>query len=463
MSYVTVIRHYSSFRWFTPRPSNTPHRSSLHREEPARPERRGETREKTLRELVNECTKPGLPRKWTIVCFVVPVTLVFILFVVLFVEVPAGKLFSEPSALTFGSKAVQSHASTSPVNVSAWLGEPSQTVMPRGCHSHNDYLRKHPLFTALTAGCIGVEADVWLSKDKKDLLVGHHRSALRPNKTLQSMYINPLLEILNGRNTNWTANSTYDRAQGVFGTQPNTTVVLLIDVKEKPSIIWPLVIQQLEPLRQRQFLTRYEIVSTGENSTENQTRWPAPIVVVGSGMLTLDSLRDAYPNNSFETYHDTFLDAPLQTLPAVNQLAAGSTSNSSMPSWERHLYSLDNAHYSSVSLKKTIGSVTLGFSRSQLSKLRTQIRAAKESGLVCRYWDTPAWPINYRDYIWDVLTREGVGILNVDDVHAATQGSWTNGYLKSVYMIIAISVYLVISTVVIWLIGLYSFRRYPYN
>jgi hypothetical protein len=34
--------------------------------------------------------------------------------------------------------------------------------VPVGCHSHNDYWRRVPLYSALQAGCIGVEADVWL-------------------------------------------------------------------------------------------------------------------------------------------------------------------------------------------------------------------------------------------------------------------------------------------------------------
>ncbi|KAI0870528.1 hypothetical protein GGS24DRAFT_474889 [Hypoxylon argillaceum] len=410
------------------------------------------------RDLVKSCSKPGVTRQWTILCFSVTGTLIVVLFVLLFVEVPAGHFISSRSRLTFGGKPVAIDNVTAATNVSTWLGGSSQTVIPRACHSHNDYLRKIPLFTALTAGCIGIEADVWLSDDGKDLLIGHNRASLKSTKTLQSMYIEPLLEILNSHNPTWDANSAYDRAQGIFATRPNTTVVLMIDVKEKPTIVWPLVIQQLEPLRQRQFLTRHEQVYSGD-FVDTQTLWPAPLIVVGSGELSLDSLRETYPDNTFEKYHDTFLDAPLQTLPVVNQFWKGNVSTYPLLSWGHALYHPSDSYYSSVSFKETIGSVMLGFSTSQLNKLRTQIRTAQESGLVSRYWDTPSWPINYRDYVWEILTREGVGIVNVDDVNAAVRGSWTEGYLKSVYLIIGTSLYLSIISVILWVVGLYTLRK----
>ncbi|TGJ85554.1 hypothetical protein E0Z10_g3204 [Xylaria hypoxylon] len=424
-------------------------------EAPARLEPRSTRKREGWGDIIRNSAKPGVARQWTILCFSVTGTIIAVLFVLLFVEIPAGEFISKHSGLTPGNKPVESDEPTPATNVSTWLGGSSRTVIPSACHSHNDYFRKTPLFTALTAGCTGIEADVWLSDDGKDLLVGHSRTSLRSTKTLRSMYIEPLLGILNGRNPTWAANSVYDRAQGIFATQTNTTVVLMIDVKEKPTAVWPLLIQQLEPLRQRRFLTRYEEVYSG-GFVERQTLWPAPLIVVGSGELSLTSLVETYPNS---TYHDTFLDAPLQTLPDVNRFWSGNASTYPVLSWGRTLYRPEDSYYSSVSFKQTIGSVMLGFSASQLNKLRTQIHTAQKSGLVSRYWDTPSWPINYRDYIWKVLTREGVGVLNVDDVKAATRGMWIEGYLKSVYLIIGTSLYLTIVSIVIWVTGLYVLRR----
>lgn len=65
-----------------------------------------------------------------------------------------------------------------------WPTEFSQDIQPIPCHSHNDYWRKVPLFSALQAGCISVEADVWLQKN--ELYVGHSTSSLTSNRTFKS-------------------------------------------------------------------------------------------------------------------------------------------------------------------------------------------------------------------------------------------------------------------------------------
>lgn len=206
-----------------------------------------------------------------------------VLFVLLFIGVPSRNYTTMSQKLFFDSSATETNRSMD--DVSLWLDKLSHSVVPLMCHSHNDYWRPYPLFSALAAGCTGIEADVWLSDDGKDLLVGHDRGSLSPNKTFQSMYLEPLLDILDYRNPDetWVNNTVYDRARGVFEMQPDTSVVLMIDVKEKPMAVRPLVLQQLEPLRQKRFLTRYEVVFPEAGFVERQTLWPGPHVVVGSG------------------------------------------------------------------------------------------------------------------------------------------------------------------------------------
>lgn len=60
----------------------------------------------------------------------------------------------------------------------------------------------------------------------------------------------------------------------------------------------------------------------------------------------------------------------------------------------------------------------------QVELIRGQVGEARKRGLRARYWDTPGWPVNVRDHVWDVLEKEGVGMLNVDDLTAATQRPW---------------------------------------
>lgn len=59
-------------------------------------------------------------------------------------------------------------------------------------HSHNDYAHKRPLLDALDQGFCSVEADIWLIEGR--LLVAHDRSAVRPERTLQALYLDPLRE-----------------------------------------------------------------------------------------------------------------------------------------------------------------------------------------------------------------------------------------------------------------------------
>lgn len=57
-------------------------------------------------------------------------------------------------------------------------------------HGHNDYLQPVPLKKALELGLGSIEADIYLVDG--ELRVGHERWQLRPGKTLQAMYLDPL-------------------------------------------------------------------------------------------------------------------------------------------------------------------------------------------------------------------------------------------------------------------------------
>ena len=77
-----------------------------------------------------------------------------------------------------------------------YLTDATRNVQPIPCHSHNDYWRRVPLFDAIHAGCVSVEADVWLFKDRDELYVGHGTASLTHERTFASLYINPLVELL---------------------------------------------------------------------------------------------------------------------------------------------------------------------------------------------------------------------------------------------------------------------------
>ncbi|EON70034.1 hypothetical protein W97_09302 [Coniosporium apollinis CBS 100218] len=288
----------------------------------------------------------------------------------------------------------------------------TRDVVPIPCHSHNDYWRRVPLFEAIHYGCTGVEADVWLFDD--ELFVGHNLGSLTKNRTLRRMYINPLLDILDHQNPSTPFNNS--SRQGVFDEDPNQTLTLLIDFKTLGEALWPYVEAQLEPLRAKNYLTYYN----GSAVTSG------PITVVATGNAPFNLL------TANSTYRNIFFDAPLASMAGKhsNDEASEATQNSGQGSTGTNGLTADaftsaNSYYASVSFSQTIGFPWRGrLSEKQLRKVRAQIQGAKQRGLKPRYWSTPSWPIGLRNHIWDVLVKEGVDYLNVDDLKAAARNDW---------------------------------------
>lgn len=300
-------------------------------------------------------------------------------------------------------------------------------VIPIACHSHNDYWRKVPLFSALYAGCIGTEADVW-DFGGQHLFVGHNNAALTANRTFLSLYIDPLVKILERQNpkTNFYNGSSH----GVFDTDHEQSLTLLVDLKTDGATTWPRVLQQLESLRKRGWLS----------FVENGVVHKRPVTVVGTGETPFNVL------TANTTYRDAFFDAPLGTFwkePAgqAPSSATESTSKDASAFLRRQSatsgqgnagtsvtddYNPTNSYYASASFFDLIG-VPWRFGKlsdKQLYKLRGHIAGAHEKGLKVRLWDTPAWPRSLREGIWRLLVDEGVDILNVDDLERAKSGLW---------------------------------------
>ncbi|MCX8239987.1 MAG: phosphatidylinositol-specific phospholipase C/glycerophosphodiester phosphodiesterase family protein [Akkermansiaceae bacterium] len=66
-----------------------------------------------------------------------------------------------------------------------------QEPLPKA-HAHNDYKHERPLLDALAHGFCGVEADIYLVDGK--LLIAHDPTEIRPERSLQSLYLDPLRE-----------------------------------------------------------------------------------------------------------------------------------------------------------------------------------------------------------------------------------------------------------------------------
>jgi hypothetical protein len=268
--------------------------------------------------------------------------------------------------------------------LSPWISDFTESITPIPCHSHNDYWRAVPLFEALAAGCTGVEADIFLptKAGSKDLLIGHKPGSLAQDRTLGSMYINPLITILeNLNNISTNANEGESGWSGIFQSSPNTTLTLLLDFKSNGTELWPYVNEQLESFRSKNWLTRW--------SNSSGITW-APIIVVATGNAPFDLL------NSNTIFRDIFYDAPLDDI-------------------SNPIYNNTNSYYASVSMSRTLGKQWLWrFSSAQLKKIEEQTSAASSKSLKARYWDTPSWPVAFKDYISGILVEKGIGMLNVD-------------------------------------------------
>ena len=301
-----------------------------------------------------------------------------------------------------------------------------------------------PLFSAIEAGCISVEADVWLFGE--ELYVGHSLASLTRNRTLASLYVNPLVDILEKQNPTTHFNPNGNQSQhGVFDTVPEQSLVLLIDFKTSGAALFPYVVAALEPLRSRGRLTHL-------NGTQIVER---PITVVGTGNTPFTSVI----SESTNAYQDIFFDAPLAAMwegdpgeqaPAPQrsqELVYGSDIDASLPATgapaheprsedkgqgmsgapqDADAYSTINSYYASVSFSQAIGHVLFGqLSDKQMNLIRSHIRGAHRRGLKVRYWELPFWPIGLRNHVWDVMVKEGVDMLNVDDLKGATKRDWT--------------------------------------
>lgn len=297
--------------------------------------------------------------------------------------------------------------------LATWPTDFSRDIKPIPCHSHNDYWRHVPLYDALAAGCTGVEADVWSSsKLEDDLYVGHDHNSLKSERTLKSLYIDPLLTILNNQNKpsplfspNQTSllPSSIDPKVGIFDSSPSTSLTLLIDLKTAADTTFPIVLAALQPLLQANYLTTY---------SPNTGIIPGPITVVATGN-TKFTANILSPANT-DPIRSIFFDAPLPALSDLN------------PSAEDLLYSTDNSYYASVSFSEAISTDHfMQMTDKQVEKVRKQIQAAKAKGLVSRYWDTPDWPQGKTREVWGVLKRAGVGVFSTD--HLATFQEFWDG------------------------------------
>jgi hypothetical protein len=123
--------------------------------------------------------------------------------------------------------AILSHAQQGPLYT--YPTSLTQGIVPKAFHSHNDYWRPIPFYSALSVGAVSVEADVWLYNNT--LHVGHEQSALTAARTFDSLYVQPILSVLRAQNPNSSYVSSLPTKNGVYDTAGGQTLYLFVDIK----------------------------------------------------------------------------------------------------------------------------------------------------------------------------------------------------------------------------------------
>ena len=111
-----------------------------------------------------------------------------------------------------------------------------------GAHSHNDYKNTNPLTMAIENKFKSIEVDIFFSKN--NLYVGHHWLELKKDKTIESMYLDPLWKIYLNNNK-----SIYDKS----------TLYLLVDIKTPALKTYKLLEKILD--KYKPMLTYYNLGS----------------------------------------------------------------------------------------------------------------------------------------------------------------------------------------------------------
>ena len=101
--------------------------------------------------------------------------------------------------------------------------------------SHNDYWQAKPLWDALSYRFNCVEADLWLVSG--NLLVGHDRTELTPERTFENLYLKPLVELIKKN-----GGKVYPNSDRPF--------FLMVDCKTNGEELYPVLKKITEPYRQ---------------------------------------------------------------------------------------------------------------------------------------------------------------------------------------------------------------------
>jgi hypothetical protein len=236
-------------------------------------------------------------------------------------------------------------------------------VMPlTQAHAHNDYRHDRPLLDALANGFTSVEADVFLIDD--DLYVAHDRREITAERTLRSLYLDPLRKRV--------------RKNGgrVYANGPQVT--LLIDIKSEAVSTYKAL---------DKMLAEYRDVFTSFGPDGRRDR--AVIAIISGNrpyeLMASQSIRYAAYDGRLS---DLQSEAGADLVPLISDR------------WTTHF--------------KWRGENEMP--AEERRKLREIVRVAHEKGRRVRFWATPDEPSPAREALWSELVAAGVDLINTDDL-----------------------------------------------
>jgi hypothetical protein len=223
-------------------------------------------------------------------------------------------------------------------------------------HSHNDYAHEHPLFDALDNGFCSVEADFYFIKGK--FLVGHFLHELKPERTLEALYLKPLLERCR-------------KNHGKVYSEPSD-FYLWLDLKTDGNEIYPKL---------QELLSKYdEIITSYDGKTKNAKA--VQIIITGMAPRKLIMREKGRRYMTFDGRPgDSSSDIPVGMMPAISD------------AWAAHFR------------WNGIGTMP----EEELNVLKTQLREAHQAGRKVRYWAAPQ-----NEHYWKFAEEIGIDFINTD-------------------------------------------------
>jgi len=238
--------------------------------------------------------------------------------------------------------------------------EPAASPLPLPAHAHNDYNHDHPLWDALHYGFTSIEVDVRLVAGT--LFVAHDSEDVRPFKTLNAVYLNPLQHLTRANN-----GSVYADGSGI---------VLMIDVKTDGVKSWQALQKTLK--KHEASLFRHGKVKSGAGAVT--------IIVSGNRDLA-GMMATGFPWTKFD---GRLID--LKENPDLSIISMISTKWSDEFSWQGH------------------GAIN----ETELEKLKDVIESAHSQGRRVRFWDTDVSDAADQERFWDLLLDTGVDYIGTD-------------------------------------------------